>query len=122
MPGSPRTKAIAKTAGPTEGALAKAMEADMQATMDVATRPLLDSASVFVRELQSTLRHAEGEIDLLNAIDARAADAHRDALDRMESKHTAERLARDRMRAEFTEIAARCKAALGLSDGEGQGQ
>lgn len=113
----------AKPTGTAVAPTVKAMEADMAATMDVATRPLLDSATVFVRELQSTLRNAEGEIDLLNAIDARADDAHRDAVDRMESKHAAERLARDRMRAEFTEIATRCKAALGLSDGaEGQGQ
>lgn len=111
-----------QTTGTAVAPTVKAMEADMAATMDVATRPLLDSASVFVRELQSTLRNAEGEIDLLNAIDARADDAHRDAIELMESKHATERSARNLLRAEYVEIAARCKAALGLSDGEGQGQ
>lgn len=112
----------AKPTGTAVAPTAKAIEADMASVPVAATRPLLNSASVFRAELQSTLRNAEGEIDLLDAIDARADDAHRDAIELMESKHATERSARNLLRAEYVEIVARCKAALGLSDGEGQGQ
>jgi hypothetical protein len=139
--------AIAKPAEPNSNIIHIVSVAAMEATMAPVSdgRPLLNMASAYVRDQQAKLTEAQGEIDLIDGVEARAEDAHRAdieradidrdaAIARIEQSHreavegkvkvrNAERESRARLRAEYAEIATRCKAALGLSDGaEGQGQ
>jgi hypothetical protein len=107
-----------------------------------ATRPLLNRSSTFVRDLQVQLREAEGEINLIDATEARATRAfdegierldanYQEAVERLRSAHAeavraatatrdAEKLAQSRLRAEFAEIHERCTRAL--SDDERTGE